>query len=479
MLPPSHDRVVEALLDALQHSGVVWVLTGSAGFALQGVPVQPRDVDVQTDEKGAYAIEGILKARFPRSVVDPVGMREAPLVRSHLGRMDILGLRVEIMGDIQKRKPDSPWEPPLDLKSLRTFVPWRSWSVPVLPIAYEREAYLRLGRSERAEALGRFLEKPKVYVTRRLPPEAIDVLSPLLRVNIWPEEETVVPRERLLAEVADAHAVLCLLTERIDEELLNHSPRLKIAANMAAGYDNIDVPACTRRRVLVTNTPGVLTESTADLAFALLLATARRIPESRDVLLQNRWRTWSPMFLAGQDVHGATLGIVGLGRIGQAVARRARGFGMTVTYYSRNRYPDSEQELGVQYSPLDDLLGESDFVSVHLPLTAETRHFIGSRELSLMKPSAVLINTSRGPVVDEKALYEALWNRRIWAAGLDVFEQEPLPPDSPLRALDNVVLLPHIGSASIKTRTSMAVMAATNIRDYLFSGKPLTPVNAL
>ena len=278
---------------------------------------------------------------------------------------------------------------------------------------------------------------------------------------------------------SDASGLLCLLTDRVDEELLEKCPSLKIVANMAVGYDNIDVEACTRRGVLVTNTPGVLTESTADLAFGLILATARRIPEARDMLLQGRWRTWSPMFLTGQDVHGATLGIIGFGRIGQAVARRAAGFGMSVLYYSRHRYPELEEELGVQHRPLDDLLRESDIVSLHLPLSEDTRGFIGERELGLMKPSAILINTSRGPVVDELALYRALRDRRIWAAGLDVFEREPLPEDSPLRSLDNVVLLPHIGSASIQTRTAMAVLAAENVREYLLRGRALTPVNSI
>ncbi len=319
--------------------------------------------------------------------------------------------------------------------------------------------------------------KPRIYVSRRLPEAAMDVLFPHFDVRAWSEEETAVPRDVLLAEAGAVQGLLCLLTERIDREFLERAPHLRIVANMAVGYDNVDVPACTARRVVVTNTPGVLTESTADLAFALLLATARRLPEARDVLLQNRWRTWSPMFLTGQDVHDATLGIVGLGRIGQAAAKRARGFGMKVLYHSRHRDLAVETETGAEYRMLDDLLGESDFVSIHLPLSGETRHIIGPRELGLMKPSAVLINTSRGAVVDEQALYEALRDRKIWAAGLDVFEREPLSPQSPLRSLPNVVLLPHIGSASIATRTQMAVLAATNLREYLLRGKPVTPVN--
>ena len=319
--------------------------------------------------------------------------------------------------------------------------------------------------------------RPLVYITRRLPEAATEVLRPHFEVRQWAQEETPVPRDVFLAEAASAEGILCLLTERIDREFLERAPMLKVVANMAVGYDNIDVAACTARKVLVTNTPGVLTESTADLAFALLMATARRLPEARDVVLQDRWRAWSPMFLTGQDVHHATLGILGLGRIGRAVARRASGFGMKVLYYSRNRSEEAEAETGALYRPLGDLLSESDFVSVHLPLTPETRHIIGEREFGLMKPSAVLVNTSRGPVVDEDALYRALRDRTIWAAGLDVFESEPLSADSPLRTLDNVVLLPHIGSATIATRTQMALAAATNLREYLLRGKPVSPVN--
>lgn len=316
-----------------------------------------------------------------------------------------------------------------------------------------------------------------VYVTRGLPEAAMEVLRPHFLVRQWADADAPVPRDVLLQESQEVDAILCLLTERVDRELLDRAPSLKIVANMAVGFDNIDVAACTERKVLVTNTPGVLTESTADLTFALLLATARRLAEARDVLTRDRWQAWSPMFLTGQDVHGATLGIVGLGRIGQAVARRARGFDMRVLYFSRNRDKDAEDSTGAIYRPLDDLLRESDFVSIHLPLTEKTRHFVGEREIGLMKRSAVLLNTSRGPVVDEGALCQALHERRIWAAGLDVFEREPLPMGSPLRALDNVVLLPHIGSATIATRTSMATLAAENILEFLLRGEPVSPVN--
>lgn len=318
----------------------------------------------------------------------------------------------------------------------------------------------------------------RVYVTRRLPREAVDILRSEFEVTSWDEEGEPVPRAVLLREVAWVDGLLSLLTERVDEELLERAPRLKIVANMAVGYDNVDVSACSKRGILVTNTPDVLTEATADLAIALLLATARRLVETRDVLMAGGWKSWSPMFLTGEQVHGATVGIIGMGRIGRAVARRARGFSMRVLYHSRSRDEDAERETGAEYVRLERLLGQSDFVSIHLPLTAETKHFISAREMSLMKPSAVLVNTSRGAVVDEKALIEALRAGRIRAAGLDVFETEPLPMDSPLRHMKNVVLLPHIGSATVRTRTDMAVLAARNISEYLRTGKALTPVNA-
>ncbi|HHW26387.1 MAG TPA: D-glycerate dehydrogenase, partial [Firmicutes bacterium] len=254
-------------------------------------------------------------------------------------------------------------------------------------------------------------------------------------------------------------------------------PRLKVVANMAVGYDNIDVAECTRRGIVVTNTPGVLTETTADLAFALILAAARRVTEAERYLRQGQWKTWSPMLLTGVDVHGATLGIVGLGRIGEAVARRARGFSMRVLYANRSARPEVEAALGIERRGLDELLKSSDFVSIHVPLNDSTRHLIGERELNLMKPTAVLVNTSRGPVVNERDLYRALKDRRIFAAGLDVFDTEPIRSDNPLLELDNVVLLPHIGSASIATRTQMAVMAARNLTQVLAGQTPQNPVN--
>ena len=319
--------------------------------------------------------------------------------------------------------------------------------------------------------------RPKAYITRKIPSEALDIIAASCDYRIWDSEGEPIPRDVLEAEIGDVDGVLTLLTERVDRHLLDAAPRLKVVANMAVGYDNIDVAECTRRGIVVTNTPGVLTETTADLAFALILAAARRVTEAERYLRQGQWKTWSPMLLTGVDVHGATLGIVGLGRIGEAVARRARGFSMRVLYANRSARPDVEAALGIERRGLDELLKSSDFVSIHVPLNDSTRHLIGERELNLMKPMAVLVNTSRGPVVNERDLYRALKDRRIFAAGLDVFDTEPIRSDNPLLELDNVVLLPHIGSASIATRTQMAVMAARNLTQVLAGQTPQNPVN--
>ncbi|MFC6601044.1 2-hydroxyacid dehydrogenase [Ectobacillus funiculus] len=271
------------------------------------------------------------------------------------------------------------------------------------------------------------------------------------------------PREVLEKEIADVDGLFCLLTESIDKELLDKAKDLKVISNMAVGYNNIDIAAAKEKGVRVTNTPGVLTETTADLTFALLMSTARRLVESTEYLKSGRWETWSPMQLAGQDIYGATLGIIGMGRIGEALARRAKGFNMNILYSNRSRKPVVEEELGVQYAEMDRLLQESDFVCIMTPYTAETKNLIGERELSLMKSTSILINTARGGIVNENALYHALRSGSIWAAGLDVFEQEPVPLDHPLLTLPNVVTLPHIGSASIKTRMRMAELAAENL----------------
>lgn len=321
------------------------------------------------------------------------------------------------------------------------------------------------------------VSRPRVYITRRLPTEAVNIVADACDYRMWDSEDQPVPDEVLDKEIAEVDGVLSLLTERWDAARLARAPRLRVIANMAVGYDNIDVAACTARGVLVTNTPEVLTETTADLAFALMMAVARRIPQAERTLRSGGWISWSPMGFVGQDVWGATLGVIGFGRIGQAVARRAKGFGMRVLYHSRRRKVEAEAVLGAEYRSLDDLLRESDFIVVLVPLTPTTRRLIGRRELALMKPTAVLVNVGRGGVVDEDALYEALKAGHLWGAGLDVWEHEPVPLDHPLLTLENVVALPHIGSASVATRTRMATLAAENLVAALTGQQPPSPIN--
>jgi glyoxylate reductase len=320
--------------------------------------------------------------------------------------------------------------------------------------------------------------KPKVYVTRQLFDEAIEILEEHAEVEVYEGVDDAIPRELLLEKVADVEGLLPLLTERIDAEVMDAAKGLKVISNYAVGYNNIDVAAATERGIYVTNTPGILTDTTADCAFALLMAVARRIPEADRHVKEGGWiHAWGPRMFVGTDVHGKTLGIIGLGRIGSAIARRAKGFDMNVIYYDEHRRRDLERELGVQYAPLKELLTESDYVSLHVPLTASTRHMIGKRELTMMKETAFLINTSRGPVVDEDALYKALRDGDIAGAGLDVFEREPLSPDSPLKGLDNAVITPHIASASVETRTKMATTAALNLVSVLQGREPPNLVN--
>jgi glyoxylate reductase len=321
------------------------------------------------------------------------------------------------------------------------------------------------------------MTRPQAYVTRRLPQAALDLVAAACEFRLWDHEDVPVPRDVLLREAAAADGLLAQLSDRIDAEFLEAAPRCRVVANMAVGYDNADVPAMTQHGVLLTNTPGVLTETTADLAWALLMAAGRRIVEGQKTIEAGRWKAWYPMFLVGQDVHGAALGIVGAGRIGSAIARRAAGFQMRLLYHNRKPSPVLEAETGAQYRALDDLLREADFVVVAVPLTPETRGLLGAREFSLMKPTAVFVNIARGPVVKELELVEALKAGRPWAAGLDVFDKEPLSPDHPLLALPNVVAVPHIGSATTTTRTRMATTAAANLVAAL-TGQPVpNPVN--
>lgn len=321
------------------------------------------------------------------------------------------------------------------------------------------------------------MTRPQVYITRRIPPEALAIIAAECSYRQWDAEETPVPRDVLLREIAAVDGVFTLLTERVDAEFLAAAPRCKVVANMAVGYDNADLPSLNARRVLLTNTPGVLTETTADLAWALLMAAGRRIVEGQKLIEAGGWQTWSPMFMVGQDIHGATLGIVGAGQIGSAVARRARGFAMRILYHNRRPAPELEAETGAQYCSLEDLLRQSDYVVVLVPLTPETRGMFGAREFARMKETAVFVNVARGAVVRELELYAALKAGRPGAAGLDVFEREPIGADHPLLTLPNVTAVPHIGSASVATRTQMAVVAATNLVAAL-TGRPVpNPVN--
>lgn len=322
------------------------------------------------------------------------------------------------------------------------------------------------------------MEKHKVYVTRKLPRAVIQSLESVGEVTVYDVNDEPVPRAVLLESVKGTHGILSMLTDTMDAEVMDAAgPCLKVIANMAVGYDNIDVAAAKERGIVITNTPDVLTESTADLTFSLLLAAARRIPEAERVVREGHWNTWSPFMLAGQDVFGKTLGILGLGRIGEAVARRASGFQMRVLYHNRTRRSELEAQNGYKYVSLHQLLAESDFLVVLTPLTEQTRHLIGAAELAQMKPTSILVNVARGPVVDEQALYQALRTEQIWAAGLDVFAEEPLPSSHPLTTLRNVVLLPHIGSSTVQTRFAMAQLAVDNIVAVLSGKSPITSVN--
>jgi len=321
------------------------------------------------------------------------------------------------------------------------------------------------------------LSKPKALVTRPLFPAARAILENNFDVEYWPVQEKI-PRAELLKRVADKDALVCLLTEKVDDELLGDAPKLRIVSTVSVGYDHIDVPACTRRNVMVTNTPGVLDETTADLAWALLMAVARRVVEGDAWMRTGTWPGWELNQLLGSDVFGKTLGVVGFGRIGRRVARRALGFQMRVLYYNRSRAEaEVERELHAEYADMDRLLRESDFVSLHVPLNAETRHLMSTSSFEKMKRTAYLINTARGPVVDEAALVRALEEKKIAGAALDVYENEP-KAHSGLLARRDVVLAPHIGSATIETRTKMAVMAATNAADFFAGRRPPNALNA-
>jgi glyoxylate reductase len=322
------------------------------------------------------------------------------------------------------------------------------------------------------------MPKPKVYITRDLPERGLKKIKEHFDAEVWPEYAPP-PKKVIVDKVATVDALVSLLSDKIDPEVFNAAPKLKIVSQLAVGFDNIDIAEATRRGIYVTNTPEVLTDTTADFAWALLMAIARRVAEADKYVRTGKWKvSWHPAMLSGRDIYGATIGIIGAGRIGYAVAKRAKGFDMRVLFYDVIPRPEMEKDLRAKKVDLDTLLKESDFVSVHVPLMKETHHLVNAQKLSLMKKTAYLINNSRGPVVDEKALYEALRKGQIAGAGLDVFEQEPTPVDNPLLKLDNVVVAPHISSASLETRAKMSEMVAENLVAFFEGKRPPNLVNS-
>ena len=305
--------------------------------------------------------------------------------------------------------------------------------------------------------------KPRVYVTRQIFPDALDLIEKFAELELWPDDEPPSP-EQLMEAMSNVDGAIINVMDRIDAPLLDAAPKLRVLSQVAAGLDNIDIPEATKRDIMVGYTPGVLAKSTADLAFALLLAVARRVVESDKWVREGNWKiSHHPMFWLGSEVNGSTLGILGLGGIGLEMAKRGLGFDMKVLYHSRTRKRGLEKEYGLKYASFKRVLAESDFLSIHVPLTPQTNHFIGEKQLKMMKPSSILVNLSRGPVVDTEALHQALTKGTIAGAGLDVFDPEPVPTDHPILGLDNVVVLPHIGSASNRSRRDMHLLAARNL----------------
>ncbi|TFD95916.1 D-glycerate dehydrogenase [Jeotgalibacillus sp. R-1-5s-1] len=316
----------------------------------------------------------------------------------------------------------------------------------------------------------------KIYITRKIDDQVIDQLRKQFDVQVWNKEDQAVPKEELLHQVKDSHALLTMLSDRVDQEVFEEAPHLEVVANLAVGYDNIDLDAAKKAGVTVTNTPDVLTDTTADLTFSLIMAVGRRITEAAEYVKEGKWTSWSPYLLAGTDIHHKTIGIIGMGSIGQAVAQRAKGFDMDVLYHTRSRKPEAEQRFNAKHVSLEDLLKESDYVVMLAPFTEETKQMMGEKEFRLMKKSAYFVNAGRGTTVDEQALIEALQNGEIAGAALDVFEKEPISADHPLLAMKNVVAIPHIGSASRETRLIMMKLAADNIAAVLQGKEALTEV---
>jgi glyoxylate reductase len=324
--------------------------------------------------------------------------------------------------------------------------------------------------------MANYMAKPKIYVTRDIGERGLKIIRQYFDTEVWPEYAPP-PKKTIIEKVKIVDALVTLLSDKIDAEVFDVAPKLKIVSQLAVGFDNIDLPEATKRGIYVTNTPEVLTDTTADFAWALLLAVARRVAEADKYVRTGQWKVgWHPNMMAGRDVYGTTIGVVGAGRIGYAVAKRATGFDMKILFYDVVPRPEIEK-LGAKKADLDTLLKQSDFVSIHVPLMKETHHLMNEQKLRLMKKTAYLINNSRGPVVDEKALYKALKEGWIAGAALDVFEQEPIPVDSPLLKLDNVVLAPHISSASLETRSRMAEMVAENLVAFFEGKKPPNLIN--
>lgn len=315
-----------------------------------------------------------------------------------------------------------------------------------------------------------------ILVTRQIPEPGLQILRKNFKNVIVNTKDRNLTYDELVKKVRGVDALLCLLNDKIDAKVIANMDRCKVISNYAVGFNNIDIAEATKRGIVVTNTPGVLTDATADLTWALILAVTRRIIEADKFVRKKKFKGWAPMLLLGTELAGKTLGIIGAGRIGTAVGLRAKGFKMKVLYFNTNRNETLEEELGAKKVSLNTLLKNSDIITIHVPLTPKTRHLIGEREIKLMKKTAYLINTSRGEVIDEKALIKALKNKRIAGAGLDVFEQEPFVPDE-LLELENVVLTPHIGSATFEARTKMAIVAAENIVKVLTGKIPANVVN--
>ncbi|WP_342527772.1 D-glycerate dehydrogenase [Chryseomicrobium sp. FSL W7-1435] len=316
-----------------------------------------------------------------------------------------------------------------------------------------------------------------VFATRKLPEEIVEKLKQHVEYNEWHSAEQPMTKEQLLEAVKKADGVISVLSDPLDKEVLDAAPNLKVISQLAVGFNNIDVQEATKRSVRVTNTPDVLTNATADLTFALLLAASRKLSAASAEVREGKWQSWSLLQLAGKELSGSTIGILGFGRIGQAVARRAKGFDMNVIYWNRSKKPEAEQAIGATYHELGEVLKQADFLVIMLPFAPELKYLIGAEELALMKEDAILVNTARGGLVDEAALYEALKNNKLGAAGLDVFEQEPVPTNHPLLSLPNVEVAPHIGSSTVATRMEMADLTVRNLLAVLDGKEPETPVN--